>query len=180
MKSLLPLRIESARLIFRKPELEDAQAFFDAYTSDPVVPKYMVWRPHTDVAEEVEFLKGCVSAWQDGSRFPYALALHEQEKNPIGMLDAIPKGHTIDIGYVLAREYWGRGFMPEAVEAFCKVALSLPEVFRVQATCDVDNIASARTLEKSGFTREGRLERYTVHPNISSEPRPCFIYSRCR
>lgn len=52
--------------------------------------------------------------------------------------------------------------------------------FRVQASCDVDNIASQRALEKSGFVREGRLERLTVHPNISPEPRPCFMYARCR
>lgn len=180
MKPLLPKRIESERLVFRCPLIADAQAFYDAYTSDPEVPKYMVWKPHTHVSEAEEFLNGCVSAWQQGRRFPYALTLRERESKPIGMLDAIPNGHIFDLGYVLARNLWGQGLMPEAVQTFSELALSLPGVFRLQATCDVENIASARTLEKSGFVREGRLERYILHPNISDEPRPCFIYAKCR
>lgn len=176
----LPERIESERLVFRRPLMADAQALFDAYTSDPQVPKYMVWAPHTNVSETEAFLKGCVEDWNEGSRFAYALTLHGRESSPIGMLDAMPKGHMLDIGYVLARDLWGRGLMPEAVQVFSELALAIPGVFRLQATCDVENMASARTLEKSGFVREGRLDRYTVHPNISVEPRPCFIYARCR
>jgi RimJ/RimL family protein N-acetyltransferase len=34
-------------------------------------------------------------------------------------------------------------------------ALDSPGIFQVQATCDTENIPSQRTLEKSGFTREG-------------------------
>ncbi len=180
MQLRLPERIESRRLLFQRPSSDDARAFFDAYTSDPEVPKYMMWAPHTNVLEAEQFLKSCVCDWEDASRFTYALTLHGEERSPIGMLDAIPKGHMIDIGYVLARNLWGQGLMSEAVIAFSELALALPGVFRLQATCDVENVASARTLEKSGFVREGRLDRYSVHPNISDEPRPCFIYARCR
>jgi [ribosomal protein S5]-alanine N-acetyltransferase len=49
-----------------------------------------------------------------------------------------------------------------------------------QATCDVENLASQRALEKSGFNREGRLERYNIHPNVAAEPRACFMYAKCR
>jgi RimJ/RimL family protein N-acetyltransferase len=38
----------------------------------------------------------------------------------------------------------------------------------------VDNVGSARVLEKSGFAREGLLRRWLVHPNISDEPRDCY------
>jgi len=69
--------------------------------------------------------------------------------------------------------------MTEAIRAFTDAALRIPGIFRVQATCDVDNRASARALEKAGFSLEGRIERYMVHPNISSEPRPSFLYARC-
>jgi [ribosomal protein S5]-alanine N-acetyltransferase len=59
-------------------------------------------------------------------------------------------------------------------------ALARPQFFRARATCDVENRPSARALEKSGCLREGRLERYIVHPNISPEPRACYLYARCR
>ena len=96
------------------------------------------------------------------------------------MLEARPAGHQVDLGYVLAPAYWGRGYMPEAVRALAERALGEGGFFRVQAFCDVENIPSQRTLEKAGFVREGRHERFIIHPNRSDEPRPCFMYARCR
>ena len=96
------------------------------------------------------------------------------------MIEARPQGTTVDIGYVLAQAHWGQGLMPEAIAAVATAALAVPAFFRVQATCDVENRPSQRALEKAGFLREGRLERFTVHPNISPEPRACYMYARCR
>ena len=59
-------------------------------------------------------------------------------------------------------------------------ALSQPSVFRISAVCDVENIGSARVLEKSGFVREGLLRRWLLHPNINDEPRDCYSYARVR
>jgi ribosomal-protein-alanine N-acetyltransferase len=98
----------------------------------------------------------------------------------LGMLDARSTEHGLNIGYVLAREHWGHGYMPEAIQALTEIALSQPALFRIEATCDVENHPSTRALEKSGFVREGRLARYTVHPNLSSEPRDCWIYAKSR
>jgi len=54
---------------------------------------------------------------------------------------------------------------------------SAREVIRIGAVCDVENIGSARVLEKSGFVREGLLRRWLIHPNISDEPRDCYSYA---
>ena len=121
----------------------------------------------------------CMAAAERGTRFPYVL-LERGGASPIGMLEARPAGHKVDLGYVLAPESWGRGYMPEAIFGLSRVALALPEVFRVQALCDVENHPSQRALEKAGFLREGRRERFIVHPNLSSEPRPCYMYALCR
>jgi ribosomal-protein-alanine N-acetyltransferase len=48
---------------------------------------------------------------------------------------------------------------------------------RVWATCDVDNVASARLLERVGMEREGVLRQWLVHPNLSEAPRDCLCYS---
>jgi [ribosomal protein S5]-alanine N-acetyltransferase len=96
------------------------------------------------------------------------------------MLEARIQGTTVDIGYVLARFHWGKRFMPEAIQALASTALESPGIFRVQAACDTENIPSKRALEKAGFVREGRLARLTIHPNISPEPRACFMYAKCR
>jgi len=40
--------------------------------------------------------------------------------------------------------------------------------------------ASARVLEKLGMSREGVLRRWIIHPNISAEPRDCYVYAKVR
>lgn len=175
----LPDPIKTPRLLLRRPHADDAQALFDAYTQDERVCKYMIWSPHRELAETERFIADCVVAWEAGNRLAYVLADAGSDR-AIGMLEARVQGSTVDIGYVLAPALWGRGLMPEAIQALAGAALAQPQFFRVQATCDVTNIASARTLEKAGFAGEGRLERHTVHPNLSPEPRACFIYARVR
>ena len=83
----------------------------------------------------------------------------------------------VEVGYVLARPYWGKGYMTEVLCAIIEWALAQPDIFRVQAVCDVENIASARVMEKAGMTREGTLRRYVSHPNLSNEPRDAYIYA---
>ncbi|MGH6943752.1 MAG: GNAT family N-acetyltransferase, partial [Geminicoccaceae bacterium] len=82
--------------------------------------------------------------------------------------------------YVLARPFWGRGYMTEAVRALIRAALADPWIFRVWAFCDVENLASARVMEKAGMSFEGRLRRWTVHPNVGPEPRDVLCYAKVR
>jgi len=175
---MLPQRLETARLVLRRPIDADAGEIFRAYTQDPLVCRFMVWQPHSSEAESHSFITSCISAWEQGTRLPYVIT-EASSQAPVGMLDARINGFTVDFGYVLARTHWGKGYMPEALAALATAALDEGH-FRAQAFCDVENRPSQRTLEKAGFTREGRLERFMVHPNISTEPRPCFMYSRCR
>jgi ribosomal-protein-alanine N-acetyltransferase len=177
---MLPESFETPRLRARLPVAEDAPAIFAAYASKPEVSRYMMWVPHTELATTRAFIAACIAAIGDGTRFPYVLAEAGNPQEPIGMLEARPGGHKIDLGYVLAPEFWGRGYMPEAVATLASLALDDLGYFRVQAFCDVENRPSQRTLEKAGFAKEGRHERFIVHPNLSPEPRSCYMYARCR
>lgn len=176
----LPDQLHTPRLTLRAPRASDAVHLFAAYTQDSVVARYMTWRPQTLLSQTEAFIDYCMQGWAAGRSRPYLLVPHDHDDVPVGMLDARLQGHTIDIGYVLQRSRWGEGLMPEAIVAFAGMALALPEYFRIQATCDTENQASARTLEKSGFLREGRLERHTILPNLSPAPRASFMYARCK
>ena len=176
---MFPPSFETARLVLRLPVPSDAAVLFSAYTNDPAVSRYMMWVPHESVGTTETFIAECMSAAERGTRLPYVLIEHGG-REPIGMLEARPSAHKVDLGYVLSPEFWGRGYMPEAISGFTEIALALPEVFRVQAFCDVENRLSQRALEKSGFSREGRHERFVVHPNLSAEPRTCYMYAKCK
>lgn len=176
----LPQRLQTARLVLRAPRPADAPRIFDAYTQDLEVARYMVWRPHTSIGETAAFIDWCIETWVSGRGRPYVLAQRGNEAVPIGMLEVRLLGNTVDIGYVLQRASWGAGLMTEAMEAVSTAALRLPACFRVQATCDTENHASARVLEKSGFVREGRLERHAILPNLGAQPRASLMFARCR
>lgn len=171
-----PDRIETERLLLRIPALSDAVSLFDTYTHDPEVTRFAMWRPHTSIDQTIEFLKGCVKAWEGEKRFPYVFMLKGTD-NPIGMVDFHINSSTVGIGYVIGRAYWGRGYVPEAVKVIVDWALSQPSIYRVCADCDVENNASVRVMEKVGMQREGLLRRYVIHPNISDEPRDSYLYA---
>jgi [ribosomal protein S5]-alanine N-acetyltransferase len=91
-----------------------------------------------------------------------------------------PKPHMLDFGYVLARRYWRRGLMTEALVEVVDWAMRQDSMWRIGAVCDIENPASARVMEKAGLRREGILRRWIIHPNIGSEPRDCFSYATIR
>jgi ribosomal-protein-alanine N-acetyltransferase len=64
---------------------------------------------------------------------------------------------TAEIGYWLAEPYWGRGIMTEAVRAIAEYGFTTFEIARIEADVFARNVASARVLEKAGFTLEGVL-----------------------
>jgi len=174
-----PREIRTKRLWLRWPGLADAEAIFEEYATDPEVTRYLTWRPHSELGTVTAFLEDTIAHNESGHAYSWALT-DSAAGRTIGMLGARVRGHMIDIGYVLAKKYWGKGYMPEAVSWFTEWAIRQPGIYRVWAVCDTQNLASARTLEKSGFEREGMLHRWIVHPNVSSEPRDCYIYGRSR
>ena len=159
--------------------MEDASAIFEQYAQDVAVARYVTWRPHKDIEETRRFLTRCLAVWQDESAFPWNI-IRKEDSQLIGIVEIRIHGHKVDVGYGLARRYWGQGYMPEAVGAIMDWAWQQPWVYRVWATCDVENHASARVLEKVGMQREGVLRRWIMHPNVSDEPRDCYCYARTR
>jgi RimJ/RimL family protein N-acetyltransferase len=174
-----PNEFQTSRLKFRGPVLTDAQAIFEEYAADPEATRYLTWVRHQAVETVAEFLELLISQAGSEEAFRWVVTLPGSER-AIGMVAARVHGHMADIGYVLGRTHWRKGYMTEAVSEVTERMLSRPEIFRVWAVCDVENVASARVLEKSNFEQEGVLRRWIVHPNRSSEPRDCFVYGRVR
>jgi RimJ/RimL family protein N-acetyltransferase len=152
---------------------------FEDYASDPHVARFMTWTPHRNVDETKEFLSRCERVWNDGSAFPWGL-WHKSDGAFIGLLEIRVGLTAVDVGYAAARRWWRQGFMTEALTVVVQWALAQPTIYRVWATCDVENVASARLLERVGMEREGVLRRWLVHPNVSDAPRDCFCYSIVR
>jgi RimJ/RimL family protein N-acetyltransferase len=138
--------------------------------------RYLTWLPHENIQETEGFLADCIVAWKNASRFPYVIVLRESDE-VIGMIEIRIGGFKADVGYVVSRQHWGKAIATEALRSLADWALKQEAIYRLWALCDVDNVASARVLEKAGMQREGLLRRQIIHPNISDEPRDCYCYA---
>lgn len=171
-----PANWETKRLELRPATRTEAPVAFETYAANPAVSRYMTWRPHQSVAETEQFLRRCEEVWENRSAFPWCLWL-KSDGSFAGMLEARIRSHAMDIGYALAPRFWRQGLMSEAVAGLIEWALATPEILRVWAVCDVDNVASARLLESVGMQCEGTLRRWLAHPNVSDTPRDCLCYA---
>jgi ribosomal-protein-alanine N-acetyltransferase len=159
--------------------MEDADVIFDKYAQDPDVTKYLTWQPNRSVRETREFLQASLAAWREGRAYHWTI-VRKEDQELMGMINAKVENHKWEVGYVLARAYWGKGYMTEALRKLVAWALEQPEISRIWSVCDIENRASGRVMEKSGMRREGTLPRWSVHPNLSPEPRDSYCYSVAR
>jgi ribosomal-protein-alanine N-acetyltransferase len=176
----LPESFHTDRFEVRRIRASDAEAVFTAYAADPVVTKFLSWRPHKNVDETRMFLDLAEQEWDRGSGFPSVLLRRGESSELIGMAHPHVFSSRISYGYVIRADSWGQGCASEVLRWMLDHALSHPAIYRTQAFCDIENRASARVMEKAGMTQEGLLQRYSQSPNISDAPRDCLMYSRVR
>lgn len=173
-----PEVIDLQRLRLRRPKLSDASAIFDC-SGDPEVARYADWPISPTVDSVIELLRGYEEQWNSGSEFYWVLTLLPADR-AIGGIACCLSGHAAEFGFLVNRRFWCNGYATEASRAVVEWVFSVPSVSRLSATCDTENLASVRVLEKVGLTREGIVRRAIVRPNLSEEPRDAFLYSKVR
>ena len=168
------IRIETDRLILRAWRESDLQDFYEYARVDGVGEK-AGWSHHQSLEESERILNSFIR-----HKKTFALELKENGK-VIGSLglesrdeDAglDPKLLGREVGYVLSRDYWGRGLMPEAVRAvivYCFDMLSYDYL-----TCGHfdHNDRSRRVVEKCGFT----FLRNVITPTVRGINEPGKMY----
>lgn len=151
--------LETHRLLLREIRASD-EADIHAYAADPEVVRLTVWGPNTAEATHLS-VENALKAQEEWPRADVGLAIElKSERRMVGSiaLRLIDDGdRAAEIGYVLARSYWGRGYVPEAARAILAVAFERLNVHRVCATCNVLNRSSYRVMEKIGMRREGHF-----------------------
>ena len=167
-------RIETPRLILRPWQDSDLEDFY-AYASEEGVGEMAGWAHHQSMEESRKIL----NLFMEGKQ---TLALELRENgHAIGSLGLEGRDENLnlpkelegyEIGYVLSREYWGRGLMPEAVQAV--IDYSFRELKLDYLTCGhfLRNSQSARVIEKCGFRYLKDILYQTRMDTI--EPRNCI------
>jgi RimJ/RimL family protein N-acetyltransferase len=160
------MRLETARLLLRRPQHDDAEAIFQRWAADPDVTRFVGWPRHRTVDHTRAFLEWSDSEWARWPAGPFVIVAKPDGALLGGTGLAFETCSQAATGYVLARDAWGRGYATEALGAMVHLAPRVG-VTRLYAVCHVDHRASWRVLEKCGFEREGILRQHAVFPNLA-------------
>jgi ribosomal-protein-alanine N-acetyltransferase len=171
--------LPTGRLRLRAFRPED-WADVHAYGSDPAVVRFMDWGPNT-VEESRYHTNRAVATAAVSPRltFPYAVE-RRADGRVIGSVELRMTSldhRRAEMGYVLARDAWGQGYGTEAAGALAAYGFGPLGLHRIEATCDPDNIGSARVLQKMGMIYEGRLRAYYL---IRGEWRDRLMFAAVR
>ncbi len=164
------------RLKLRLIREDDLEVIFEKWTQDPDVSKLMTWTPHKKIEETKQYIDTCLEGIDNNNNFSWIIEQKESGKI-IGSFAARRDQHKIDIGYLLIKSQWGKGYMTEVISSFINEVFKDKNILRVWSVCDIDNLASKRVLEKSGMEYEGLLKSWLVHPDMGTEPRDCHCLS---
>jgi [ribosomal protein S5]-alanine N-acetyltransferase len=151
------------RLTLRELNPADAEAVF-AFLSDPEVSRFLSAGPHRSLVQTHQTIDFLASLFphQEGVRWAITLKGVETVIGTCGLHAWDSFSMRAEVGYELARPYWGQGLMREAIRAVLTYGFTQMNLRRIAAIVLVGNIASARFLEKLGFQREGLTRQYEL------------------
>lgn len=104
-----------------------------------------------DAKDTVEFL---MSVYDNGDG-PLVYPVVLLDGTNIGYVQAVPMDDgKWEIGYHIGKNYTGKGYATEAVKAFLPVIMEQLNITEMLGICVVENKASVKVMEKTGFVKE--------------------------
>jgi RimJ/RimL family protein N-acetyltransferase len=174
-----PHRIETSRTVLRPVMESDAEAIFRGYSSSTTGILLMNFERHTAIEQAADLARLCARCWEDGSGYPWAV-IAKATGEFLGVVEMRISPPKAEFGYVICERYWGRGYATEACQAVVDWVLAQPQMYRIQATCHPDNLASARVLRKLGLSMEARLENWEARPQLGEVAGPSLMFAKTR
>jgi RimJ/RimL family protein N-acetyltransferase len=163
----LPI-INTPRTVLRWISEDDIDSLYEIF-SDPQVMRYWSTIPLPNREAAAELQREIAEGNESEKMFKWGVALRDSG-SVIGtatLFNLNVDNGRAELGYAMARAYWGKGYMNEALEALVSHAFEVMGLRRLEADVDPRNAASIRTLERLGFQREGFLrERWHVNGEI--------------
>ena len=154
------MKLTGDKINLRFPTFDDVESIA-RYANDSAISEYTYIPYPYDKSDAVEFLNLTAEVHKEKTGLHFALE-DKQSGNVVGMIgfNTINYMHLhAEVGYWVARDFWGKGYSVEAVNLLVAYAFSKTELERIYAYVRPENIASWKLLEKTGFEREGLLKK---------------------
>ena len=151
------MRIELSRSLLRPWQLEDAPSLVRQANNRRISQNLRDAFPHPYTVDDADRWLAVANKHDPPTNF--AIVVEGAAVGGIGLvLKEDVYYRSAEVGYWLGEPYWGRGIVSEALHAVSDYAFRTFDVVRLYAGVFGWNPASARVLEKAGFTFEARLK----------------------
>lgn len=172
--------LETKRLIIRDHKWTDFESHHQLL-SDERVMHYLPDIKTNSREESRENLKVSIEEVNNTNRRLYFLRLEDKQGNLIGEIgytvtEFTPQGKVCNLGYFTFQEYWGKGYVTEAVAAVLDFAFTKDDVWKITTGCLEENRGSEKVMVKCGFIKES-LKETQIHEGI---PKPRVNYTLTR
>ena len=157
---------ETKRLFLRGVRLEDAASYEKNFVDYKVVQhlSHKVPWPYPKGGVK-EFLQKEVLPNQGLTRWFWVFFLKENRDEVIGSIELLKNAQPGNRGFWLARQYWGKGFMTEAIAPVTDYAFEHIKFEKLIFAHAVGNDRSRRIKEKTGALYVGKQLEKFVNPN---------------
>ena len=169
MPAFNQLILTTVRLRLRPLVASDAAALF-AIFSDARVMRYWSSVPWTSIDKAHEMIAKDATAMAVGEHLRLGMETVDDGRliGHCSLFNFHAQCQRAEIGYGMAFDAWGHGYMHEALTVVVSYAITELGLNRIEADIDPRNAASAKTLERLGFQNEGFLrERWRVDGEVS-------------
>lgn len=141
--------IATENLFLRKYRTEDSEDLYAEFGSDPEMVRYSGWNPYATPEMARETVEQFIENYSDPHFYGWIIEWDGYLAGTFGAYDY--KDDTVEVGFSIAREYWGKGYAAEALSAVLDHLMNNDGIKCVTAWCASENIASRKTLEKAGM-----------------------------
>lgn len=156
--------IATSRLTLRTLRATDAGAVFQIFR-DPEVMRYWSCLPFENPSQAEQLIAQTHLGFEQRTFFQWGIANAEDDRI-IGTCTLFAldlQNLRTELGFILARSFWGQGYMQEILQALLAYAFGPLAMHRIEADVDPRNQRCLATLKKIGFQKEGLLrERWFV------------------
>ncbi len=149
--------IETKRLKLRYFRLDDARAYFDNWASDPEVTRFLSWNPYQNFEDAAEYIAEIVEEYKKPDTYRWAIE-NKETGELMGVIDVVGYHHGNPvIGYCSGKQFWGNGYMTEALGAVVD-ALKADGFGTIVIEAADENKRSNAVIKKCGFELVGTWE----------------------
>lgn len=146
--------LKNSTVTLRRYSESDIELLYEKLGKDPEMARYTGWNPYSTMESCSEFVHEIVSGYEsDSDAYGWIIEADNIPVGEIGAYGYLTEDRSIEIGYSIFREFWGKGYATEALSLVLDFLKDIREIETVRAWTATDNQKSERVLLKNGFEK---------------------------